>query len=182
MLTDERFEALAAKYIDMVYRVAFGALKNREDAEDVTQEVLIKLYREKRDFESPEHVKRWLIRVTVNQSRKLFRSPWRRAEPLEDYAERLGFEQPEDRGLFLAVMGLEAKYRLPVLLYYYEGYSTAETAELLGLPPNTVSTRPRPGEGAAEGDFVGGGLTWTNTRRKSASAGPFRPCAPPAAF
>ena len=38
-------------------------------------------------------------------------------------------------------MGLEAKYRLPVLLYYYEGYSTAETAELLGLPPNTVSTR-----------------------------------------
>lgn len=56
----------------------------------------------------------------------------------------LGFEQPEDRGLFLAVMGLEAKYRLPVLLYYYEyyeGYSTAETAELLGLPPNTVSTR-----------------------------------------
>ena len=125
MLTDERFEALAAKYIDMVYRVAFGALKNRE----------------KRDFESMEHVKRWLIRVTVNQSRKLFRSPWRRVEPLEDYAEMLGFEQPEDRGLFLAVMGLEAKYRLPVLLYYYEGYSTAETAELLGLPPNTVSTR-----------------------------------------
>ena len=66
MLTDERFEALAAKYIDMVYRVAFGALKNREDAEDVTQEVLIKLYREKRDFESMEHVKRWLIRVTIN--------------------------------------------------------------------------------------------------------------------
>lgn len=98
MLTDERFEALAAKYIDMVYRVAFGALKNREDAEDVTQEVLIKLYREKRDFESMEHVKRWLIRVTVNQSRKLFRSPWRRVEPLEDYAEMLGFEQPEDRG------------------------------------------------------------------------------------
>ena len=141
MLTDERFEALAAKYIDMVYRVAFGALKNREDAEDVTQEVLIKLYREKRDFESMEHVKRWLIRVTVNQSRKLFRSPWRRVEPLEDYAEMLGFEQPEDRGLFLAVMGLEAKYRLPVLLYYYEGYSIREIAKLLGVPAPTVGTR-----------------------------------------
>ena len=138
MLTDERFEALAAKYIDMVYRVAFGALKNREDAEDVTQEVLIKLYREKRDFESMEHVKRWLIRVTVNQSRKLFRSPWRRVEPLEDYAEMLGFEQPEDRGLFLAVMGLEAKYRLPVLLYYYEGYSTAQIAQILEQNESTV--------------------------------------------
>ena len=140
---------VGAREDDLAYER--GALKRCEKVgvtvrqvvlpEDVTQEVLIKLYREKRDFESMEHVKRWLIRVTVNQSRKLFRSPWRRVEPLEDYAEMLGFEQPEDRGLFLAVMGLEAKYRLPVLLYYYEGYSTAETAELLGLPPNTVSTR-----------------------------------------
>ena len=141
MLTDERFEALAAKYIDMVYRVAFGALKNREDAEDVTQEVLIKLYREKRDFESMEHVKRWLIRVTVNQSRKLFRSPWRRVEPLEDYAQTLGFEHEEDHDLFLAVMQLERKYRIVVVLYYYEGYSTSEIASMLGVPVNTVSTR-----------------------------------------
>ena len=132
---------LFRQYGDGVFRLCWSYTGSRQDAEDVTQEVLIKLYREKRDFESMEHVKRWLIRVTVNQSRKLFRSPWRRAEPLEDYAEMVGFEQPEDRGLFLAVMGLEAKYRLPVLLYYYEGYSTAETAELLGLPPNTVSTR-----------------------------------------
>lgn len=76
-----------------------------------------------------------------NQCRKVFRAPWRRTEPLEDYADRLGFEQPEDRGLFLAVMELERKYRLPVLLYYYEGYSTAEIASILDMPPNTVSTR-----------------------------------------
>ena len=141
MLTDERFEALAAKYIDTVYAVAFSALKNRADAEDVCQEVLIKLYRTDRKFESLDHVKRWLIRVTVNQCRKIFRAPWRRTEPLEDYADKLGFEQPEDRGLFLAVMELERKYRLPVLLYYYEGYSTAEIASILDMPPNTVSTR-----------------------------------------
>lgn len=141
MLTDERFEALAAKYIDTVYAVAFSALKNHADAEDVCQDVLIKLYRTERDFESEEHVKRWLIRVTVNQCRKVFRAPWRRTEPLEDYADRLGFEQPEDRGLFLAVMELDRKYRLPVLLYYYEGYSTAEIASILDMPPNTVSTR-----------------------------------------
>ena len=130
---------------------ARGALKRCEKVgvavrqvvlpEDVTQEVCRKLDGVTRDFGSMENVRRWLSRVTVSQSRKLFRSPWRSVEPLEDYAEMLGFEQPEDRGLFLAVMGLEAKYRLPVLLYYYEGYSTAETAELLGLPPNTVSTR-----------------------------------------
>ncbi|MFR3290689.1 MAG: hypothetical protein ACLTSG_10770 [Lachnospiraceae bacterium] len=133
-----------------------------------------------------EHVKRWLIRVTVNQSRKLFRSPWRRVEPLEDYAEMLGFEQPEDRGLFLAVMGLEAKYRLPVLLLLLrEGYSTAETAELLrpAAAQLTVSARLLARARAlAEGDFAGG---WTKSGRtrekKSASAGRFSPCAPPAA-
>lgn len=141
MLTDERFEALAAKYIDTVYAVAFSALKNSTDAEDVCQEVLIKLYRTDREFESLAHVKRWLIRVTVNQCRKVFRAPWRRTEPLEDYAQTLGFEQPADSGLFLAVMELERKYRLPVLLYYYEGYSTAEIASILDMPPNTVSTR-----------------------------------------
>ncbi len=141
MLSDEHFEALAAKYIDTVYAVAFSALKNRADAEDVTQDVLIQLYKTDKEFESHSHLKNWLIRVTVNQCRKVFRAPWRRAEPLEDYAQTLGFEQEADHDLFMAVMQLERKYRMAVILYYYEGYSTAETAEILGVPVNTVSTR-----------------------------------------
>ena len=150
MLTDERFEALAAKYIDMVYRVAFGALKNREDAEDVTQEVLIKLYREKRDFESMEHVKRWLIRVTVNQSRKLFRSPWRRVEPLEDYAEMLGG----------GISGQKAE---------------SGDGGAFGTAAQHGQHAPCPGEGAAEGDFVGGGLSGRTRGKRALPQGLFAP-------
>ena len=127
--------------MDTVFRVAYGYTKNREDADDITQEVLLALYRSEKEFSSEEHLRNWLIRVTLNQCRQLFRSPWRRRESLEDYAETLGFEQPDHTALFLAVMGLERKYRLPLLLYYYFGYSVREIGKLLQLKENTVSTR-----------------------------------------
>lgn len=141
MLTRERFAALAEKYMDMVFRVAYGYMRSRDDADDVTQEVLLRLYRTDTLFESEEHVKNWLIRVTVNQCKKVFRSLWRRVESIEDYASTLRFETAEDRGLFCGIMRLEQKYRVAVLMYYYEGYSTPEIAELLGVPLNTVTTR-----------------------------------------
>lgn len=140
-MTDERFAAAAGRWMDTVFRVAYGYTKNREDADDITQEVLLALYRSEKEFSSEEHLRNWLIRVTLNQCRQLFRSPWRRRESLEDYAETLGFEQPDHTALFLAVMGLERKYRLPLLLYYYFGYSVREIGKLLQLKENTVSTR-----------------------------------------
>jgi RNA polymerase sigma-70 factor (ECF subfamily) len=140
-MTDERFAEAARRWMDTVFRLAYSYTKNREDADDVTQEVLLALWREEKEFSSEEHLRNWLIRVTLNRCKALFRSPWRRRESLEDYAETLGFEQPEHTELFLAVMGLERKYRLPLLLYYFFGYSVREIGGLLQLPENTVSTR-----------------------------------------
>ena len=76
-MTDETFERVARTYGDMLYRVAYHALKNRADAEDVTQTVLLKLYQQGDRFESEEHRKHWLLRVAVNESRRLLRSFWR---------------------------------------------------------------------------------------------------------
>ena len=140
-MTDEQFTPLAERYMDTVFRVAYSYLRCRDDADDVTQDVLIQLYKTDKEFESYSHVKNWLIRVTVNQCKKVFRAPWRKTESLEDYAQTLGFEHEEDHDLFLAVMQLERKYRIVVVLYYYEGYSTSEIASMLGVPVNTVSTR-----------------------------------------
>lgn len=67
MLTDKEFTRLARQYIDTVYRVAFNALGSGADAEDVTQNVFEKLLKEKKPFESDQHVKAWLIRVAINQ-------------------------------------------------------------------------------------------------------------------
>ena len=139
MLTRERFAALAEKYMDMVFRVAYGYMRSRDDADDITQDVLLRLYCTDTLFDSEEHVRNWLIRV--NQCKKAFRSPWRRVESIEDYASTLRFETAEDRGLFCEIMRLEQKYRVVVLMYYYEGYSTAEIADILGVPLNTVTTR-----------------------------------------
>ena len=141
MLTDEQFTQTAQKYMDMIFRVAYSWLRDSQDANDVTQDVLIQLYKTDKAFESDAHLKNWLIRVTVNQCKMLFRSPWRKTEDLETYAESLGFEEQAHSDLFEAVMKLDRKYRVPILLFYYEGYSTKEIASILKLPEKTVSTR-----------------------------------------
>lgn len=141
MLTDTQFSEYAQKYIDTVYRVAFSMLRNPHDADDVTQDVFLKLYTARVEFQSEDHVKNWLMKVTVNACRNVFRMPWRRAEDIEEYAQTLGFESPEQTDLFLAVNSLEQKYRIAVHLYYFEGYSVKEIGKILGVSENTVSTR-----------------------------------------
>ena len=75
-MTGEAFAQAVQTYGDTVYRVAFHALNNREDAEDVMQTVMLKLFEYDKEFESEAHLKHWLLRVSVNESRKLLRSFW----------------------------------------------------------------------------------------------------------
>lgn len=139
--TNEEFANVAKKYMDTIYRVAYSWLKNSDDANDVTQDVLVQLYKTSKEFESDAHLKNWLIRVTVNQCKMIFRSPWNKTENIDDYAETLGFEKEDYRYLFDAVMRLDKKYRVPLMLFYYEGYSTSEISSILNIPEKTVSTR-----------------------------------------
>lgn len=140
-MSKEKFESLAEKYMDMIYRVAYSWTKNSDDANDVTQDVLIQLYKTNKEFESDSHIKNWLIKVTVNQCKMLFRSPWKKMEDISVYAETIGVEAESHLDLFLAVMKLDKKYRVPLMLFYYEGYSTKEIASFLELPEKTISTR-----------------------------------------
>ena len=145
MFTEEQFSYLAKKYMDTVFRLAFNYTKSRSEADDVTQEVLIKLYRTDKEFESEEHIKHWLIRVTINECKKAFLSPWKRIEPIEDYASTLSFTSPEHSELFYAVMDLPKKYRVPIFLHYYEDYSCEEISSFLRIANATVRTRLRRG-------------------------------------
>ena len=140
-MSKEEFVVFTEKYMDTIYRVAYSWTRNSHDANDVTQDVLIQLYKTTREFESDSHMKNWLIRVTVNQCKMLFRSPWSKMEDIEEYADTLGFEEESHLDLFQAVMNLDKKYRVPILLFYYENYSTTEIASILGIPEKTVSTR-----------------------------------------
>lgn len=145
MLSNEQFTGLAQKYIDTVFRVALNCLRSPSDADDVTQNVFLKLFRETREFESEEHIKHWLIRVTINECRSFSRSPWRKNEPLEDYEGKLAMEQSGHSDLFYAVMELPTRYRVPIYLHYYEGYSTEEIGGILKIPKSTVCSQLKRG-------------------------------------
>lgn len=128
-------------YSDTVYRVAYQALKNRADAEDVMQTVLLKLFETNTAFESSAHIRAWLIRVTVNESRKLLRMPWRkRVLPLQEWRDEPVFDSPAQSDLFASVMALPRKYRMTVYLFYYEEMTTEEIAAALNAKPSTVRT------------------------------------------
>ncbi len=145
MLTNEQFTRYVTLYLDTVYRVAFNYIKSAADADDVTQNVFLKLLQERKPFESDAHVKNWLIRVTLNECKNLVRSKWWKHESFEDYAENLSFDNPAQSDLFYAVMALPKKYRVPIYLHYYEEYSTQEIAKILKVSKNTVCTQLRRG-------------------------------------
>lgn len=138
-MTDTDFREAVEAYADGIFRLAYSYLRCRADAEDVMQETLLKLYTERRSFESPEHRRNWLFRVAVNECKHILRSPWRkRTEPLEE-AEVL-FAEPAQSDLFQEVMALPPKYRTALYLYYFEGYDVRETAVIMGSKPSTVQT------------------------------------------
>ena len=140
-MSREEFEKIAEKYMDTIYRVAYSWMKNQHDANDVTQIVLLKFYKTTKSFESDDHIKNWLIKVTVNECKMIFRSPWSKTEDITDYAQTLGFEEEQNYDLFQAVMKLDKKYSVLLMLFYYDGYSTKEISAMIGVPEKTVSTR-----------------------------------------
>lgn len=141
MLTEANFHAAADRYLDMVYRIALNWFRNIPDAEDAAQETMLRLWQSSTEFQSEEHLRHWLVRVTVNVCKDMSRIPWRRRTiSLEECGEPV-FQDPVHQTLWQEVMTLPGKYRVPLYLYYYEGYSVAEVGEILKLNPSTVQTR-----------------------------------------
>ena len=128
--------------MDNVFAVAFNYFRDPSDADDIVQEVLLKLLKSDVEFESDEHIRNWLLKVAVNQCRKVSVSSWfRKSMPLQEYAESLRYEDPEESALFFAVMGLPKKYRVVIHLFYYEDYSVRKIAEILKLSESNVKVR-----------------------------------------
>ena len=137
-----QFNNAVEQFQSMVYRTALHALGNPQDADDAVQEVFFRLFREKKPFEGQEHLRRWLLRVTVNYCRDVLKSPWRRRRvPLEAVPEEPVFDRPEQGELYREVMALPEKYRTVLYLFYYEELTVREIGELLGLKQSAVTTR-----------------------------------------
>ena len=136
------FGRICEKYGDRLYAAAFNICRQPQDAEDAVQDALIALYRSDKEFESEEHIKAWLFRVTVNAAKSTIRLFWNRNRTsYEDYMESLVFEDASDKTLMDEVLALPEKYRIVLHLHYFEEYKTREIAEILKISENTVKTR-----------------------------------------
>lgn len=135
MLQSDTADAVS-RYGPTVYRLACAMLRSRHDADDVFQEVFLRYHRAAPSFETEEHEKAWLLKVTANCAKSLRTAPWRqRTVPLEDvYA----CTDPAESAVDEALAQLPAKYRAVIHLYYYEGCRTEEIARILGRSPSTV--------------------------------------------
>ena len=130
---------LARAYAPAIYRLAYARTGSRADAEDIMQEVFVRLLRAGPDFADRAHARAWLLRVAANCANDWFRAPWRRREgPLTD---SLPAPEHQDGGVVEAVLALPAKYRTAVHLYYYEELSVAEIAKITGKSESAVKSR-----------------------------------------
>lgn len=158
-MENEQQKQLVSKALDdyatIVFRIAFVHLKNYADAEDVVQEVFFKLYKTNTQFADSEHLKAWLLRVTINHCKSIQCSFWNKhVYTTDDVVASITDESK--RNVVTAVLELPEKYRDVIYMFYYEGYSTAEIARLLNQKEPTVRTRLKRGRELLKTYFKGG--------------------------
>lgn len=131
---------LVEMYASMIYRIAYTRMQNVADAEDITQEVLLKYLKAGKTFRDEEHRKMWLIRVTVNTIKSSLTSAWRRHTVALDDVTEPSYQQPDLPVLKEKVEKLPERYRLPMYLYYYEELSVKEIAHVIKSTEGTVKS------------------------------------------
>jgi len=126
-----------------VYNIALSHTRNRHDADDVFQEVFMVCFKKNPSFMSEEHCKAWLIRTTLNLSKKTALSSWRRRTTSLSGAPELSYEfsTPEENAVRTALRELPGKYRTVLYLFYFEQYKTEEIGKLTGTSTGNVRVR-----------------------------------------
>lgn len=132
-LTQKHISELVDQYGDMILRLAYTYLKNKADAEDVVQDVFMKIIEKSPHFNDKAHEKSWVMKVTVNLFQNKLNLFWKRNRcSIDEVAEIAAYDTYDtDSDVLKAVMSLHDKYRIVVYMYYYEGYSTPEISKLI---------------------------------------------------
>ncbi len=130
---------MTEKYFNTVYRLALSQTQDKHKADDVLQEVFLRFLKSDKAFKDEEHVKAWLIRVTINCSKNTFSDLWvKRTVPLTD---DLTFDMPEKNDVYSAVAKLPQKYRTVIHLFYYEDLSVSVIAKYLKTKESTIKSQ-----------------------------------------
>ena len=141
MYSQREFTLIYDRHVDTVYRVCYSFMKNKSDAEDMTQEAFLRLLSADIQFENQRHEKAWLIVTASNLCKDTLKKWWRKTESIDDHISVANNEQMGPSEVVEALMSLNKDYKTAVYMYYYEGYSTAEIAGHLNCPEATVRSR-----------------------------------------
>ena len=141
-MTEIEFDSAVERNNQRLYLIALSFTKNPQDAEDIIQNVFLKLWKRDGKFDNETHMDKWLTIVCVNESKNLIKSPFRKRyaelDELSGYAE---FEDTAEQDIFNAVMSLPQKERTVVHLFYYEDMTIGEISKLLKQTESAVKTR-----------------------------------------
>lgn len=135
-------DEIVDRYADMVYRIALTQMKNVHDAQDIFQEVFLRLVKNIDNIQNEEHLKSWLIRVTLNCSKTNLMSAWRKhTQPLEDEQNEIAFKTKEQYDLYEYLQKLPKKYRTVLYLFYYEELSIKQICQITEQKEPTVKSQ-----------------------------------------
>ena len=145
-LTEQEFDIKYQMYKDLIYNIAYTYVHNSEDATDISQEVFIKYLQNEIEFETDDNEKYWLIRVTINISKNVVTSSWKKKTILD---EELVNRKEEDNAsydiekekYYNVITNLALKYREPIVLFYYENLKIEEIANVLKVSISCVKKR-----------------------------------------
>ena len=138
---EQNFQSTYNRHIDMIYRLCFSFLKNKEDTEDAVQSVFIKYFKKRKNFENENHEKAWFIVTSSNICKDMLRQSWRRHNiNIDTYDFISETENTVDHDLYMEIMNLPDKYKTVIYLYYYEGFTAREIARMIEKKESTVQT------------------------------------------
>lgn len=152
---DKELERLMNCYGNDILRTAYIYLKDIHLAEDVFQDVFIKVYKNFHKFNGKSSEKTWILTITMNTCRDLLRNSWIKKVLRFDDTEYGVFNSTENsndledmviknieyQDILKKVMDLPKKYKEVILLYYYQELSTCEISKILKIPEGTVRSR-----------------------------------------
>lgn len=129
-------------YKTMIFRISYSYLGNRQDCEDIMQDVFIKLCYNAPAFLTEEDEKRWLIRITINLCKNHLKSYWRRnIRNLDELGDAYDYAQEHKDDIMLDVLRLPEKYKIVIQLHYFSGYKIKEISDFLKVSEGAVKMR-----------------------------------------
>lgn len=137
-MDEKEISQVYERNFDMLYRLCFSYLKNKEDALDAVQSVFYQVIRKRVVFENREHEKAWLIVSSSNICKNMLKHWWRKNVSIEERDVLALGKKEEDKELLLTILNMPEKIRISMYLYYYEGYSSVEISKMIGKSDGTI--------------------------------------------